>query len=156
MTPQYIVLTVTRVATKNRNNPRTASANILNPPVRQLFILPMSILKAQHGESSEAEVGDGTLLSFAEHFEDVVEAINFASTHMRAVARPVQRQAINAAGQHVAPEPVSPLKRLADEMRDGTANFVQPSEAEKRAAEGAKHQDEPVWDDFVQTGGENV
>lgn len=143
--PQYVVLTVTRVAMRNPKNPKHATANILNPPVRQLFVLPLMLSKSQYSDHAEIENADGRLLTFAEHFEDVVNAINDASLATMAVARPVRRDEI-AAVAHQAEH----LRNLGAEMR---------------AAEGAKHQDETIeehvertrrWDDFVQTDGENV
>lgn len=148
MTPQYIVLTVTRVAIRNRNNPKLAQAQILNPPVRQMFVLPLMMSKSQHSDHVEIEI-DERLLTMAEHFDDVVSVINFASTHMTAVALPVQRDAIAAAAQQ--------------------GDYLKKLGAEMRAAEGAKHQGEienapdygaaqdiATWGDFVQTDGENV
>lgn len=178
ITPQYITLTVTRVATKSRNNPKHAQAAFINPPVKQLFILPMMISKAQHGDTAEIEITD-QLLSIAEHFDDIVNAINNARHVGDAVARPMDRTALQVAAKQ------SPLHKIAEEMRAGVAEFVSPSDDEKRAAEGAKHQGEPAapsyicpdcgagahnehhdecknygdgpyWSDFVQADGENV
>lgn len=170
MVPQYVVLTVTRVAERNPRNPRHATGTILNPPVRQLFVLPLMISKSQHGPQCEIEHADGKLLTFAEHFEDVVNAINDAAMGGLAVAKPPRREEINAAATQ---PPARGLKALAEEMKAGTATFRSPSEAERRAAEGAKHQGEiaaaveaapdydaaqdiATWGDFVQTDGENV
>lgn len=170
MVPQYVVLTVTRVAERNPRNPKHATAAVLNPPVRQLFVLPLMISKSQHGPQCEIEHADGKLLTFAEHFEDVVNAINDAAMGGLAVAKPPRREEINAAATQ---PPARGLKALAEEMKAGTATFRSPSEAERRAAEGAKHQGEiaaavesapdydaaqdiATWGDFVQTDGENV
>lgn len=164
MTPQYIVLTVTRVAIRNRNNPKLAQAQILNPPVRQLFVLPLMMSKSQHSDHVEIELED-RLLTMAEHFEDVVSAINFASTHMTAVARPTQRDAIAAAVQQG-----DYLKKLGAEMRaaEGAKHqgevvaFDDPGKCEHGAAHGSfcphcpDHVSSPMWSDFVQTDGENV
>lgn len=164
--PQYIVLTVTRVAVKSRNNPKIAQAQIINPPVRQLFVLPLMMSKAQHADSTEIEI-DGQLLSISEHFDDVVNSINDALMGGLAVAKPARRDlAVQAAQQR--PEAPSPLHEVAAAMRQaegakhqGEIPGVPSSDitGEQLNAAGVRDfpdEDAPRWDDFAQTSGENV
>lgn len=155
--PQYIVLTLVRVAERNPRDPKRANATFVNPPVQQLMVMPMLLSREQHGLRAETEIG-GKLLTFSEYFDDVVNAIADAGMGELVVARPARRDLVDEAAKE------SPLHKLAQEMRDGTAKFVSPTMAEKaaaaeRQAEGAKHQGEPVepfgdpdplrWDDFA-------
>lgn len=164
--PQYITLTVTRVAVRNPRNPKQAQAQIMQPPVRQLFILPLMISKSQYGSNAEMEMPSdtgGQLISFAETFDDILEAIQFAGMHSLVIAKPRIADQIEKAAAGAIPVDPSPLRKIAEEMRNGTAQFVPPTDAERRAAEGAKHQDEiidepiedpeaPRWDDFPGMG----
>lgn len=164
--PQYITLTVTRVAVRNPRNPKQAQAQIMQPPVRQLFILPLMISKSQYGSNAEMEMPSdtgGQLISFAETFDDILEAIQFAGMHSLVIAKPRIADQIEKAAAGAIPVDPSPLRKIAEEMRNGTARFEPPTDAERRAAEGAKHQDEiidepiegpeaPRWDDFPGMG----
>lgn len=95
--PSYIKLTVTKV-TMPGNRPGLMQTTHLQPPVVKLFPLPMGISRQQTGEPyAEVSDGPGITLTCAEHFDDVVAAIEEASSRGDVVVKPIQREAIAAA-----------------------------------------------------------
>jgi hypothetical protein len=145
--PQYILLTVKRVTNLTDERGRMlnpAQIRILQPPLRQLFILPVSFSEAGNGTQA-AELQQGAqVLTFAESFEDVLEAIDRAALDGLAIARPVNveglRDAITQSRGFPMPSPAGAI------MGNVPASELEATRARlaDRQAEGAKHQDELV------------
>jgi hypothetical protein len=97
--PTYIKLTLTKVTTPAPGNRQGMMHQThLQPPIVKMFPLPLAIGKQQTGEPfAEVDLAPGVTGTCAEHFDDVVQAIEDASSRGDIVVKPVQREAIAAA-----------------------------------------------------------
>ena len=188
--PQYILLTIRRVTSLVDDRGRPANPpqiRILQPPLRQLFVLPVSFAVSANGtEAAELQQGP-QVITFAERFDDVLEAIDRAALDGLAIARPVNveglRDAVKQSRTFPMPSPAgahmgsvhsaeieATRARLLDRQAEGAkhqgeiAAFDDPGKCEHGNAHGSScpfcpdHVATPsaIWDDFVQTSGENV
>lgn len=98
--PAYLVLHVKRVDVPEghmgRGGQQQVRSQFLQPPLRQMLPLPMTLFEDQHDGHAHAPNGPATL-HFTESFADVMTAMQDACDAERLFAIPIQRDAIEAA-----------------------------------------------------------
>lgn len=136
--PSYILLTVKKITVPTKSGPAPSQSTILQPPILKLFPLPMSMNRSQHGREVEVDAGAGMILTMAEDFNDVLEALESAATAGKYIVRPLQRGAIQASVLPFDPA----VGRQIDSATKIVEGVIAGAEDFARRAEGAKHQDE--------------
>lgn len=171
MNPQYIKLTAVKVMIlpgPNERRQNVAQMTVLNPHMQQLIPLPQTFTKDPVTGQTQIDRGP-VVTTYREQFDDVVAAIATASSSARAIAMPINREAMAEAASDIAgmvpslmrrPMPAPILSPTVQEAVETAVNGVKAAldaeEAKAEAPAGEVDEKGPQWNDFVQTDGENV
>jgi hypothetical protein len=145
--PHYILLTVKKITIPTPRGPAPSQSTMLNPVVRKLFPLPLSIQMAQHGREAEVDVGTGMVLTMAEDFNDVLAALESAAAAGKYIVRPMQRGAIQAAVfpmGRTGEQDIEDATTIVQAVHELASDFQDRVKEAVRAAEGSMHQGELV------------
>lgn len=144
--PHYVVVEIINVIVPDPRKPGTAHMQVLQPPVRKLFPLPMQLTQEQNAAPGKAraeiEIPTPTgamVLRTVELFDDVLQAVEDANSYGKLIARPVQREKIGQAA-HIA-----------------LATSVLGEEATEKALQAAKEAGAIRWDEAMpKVGGSKI